>query len=314
MTKPTVAAEECTALGRTDRALESYPGREVALGELSVTRVLPIRGKRMVGPWCFLDRFGPLTFAGETPMDVAPHPHTGLQTVTWLFDGEVLHDDSLGSEATCRPGGVNVMTSGAAIAHAEQTPEANSGRLNGVQLWVALPDSARHMAPAFSAVERVPIAEQPAGLVQVFSGSLAGAASPAPHFSDLIGAEITVHPGHDLEIDVDRGFEHAVLLVDGDCAIDGDPLEPRRLYYLGQQRDRISFGSRQGGRVMFIGGPPFPESILMWWNFVARTPEEIAEARADWEAGRRFGEVTAYRGPRLPAPELARLARPNPMS
>ena len=314
MTKPTVAAEECVALGAATRALESFPGRDVNLGALHVNRVLPIREKRMVGPWCFLDRFGPLTFADDTPMNVAPHPHIGLQTVTWLFDGEVLHDDSLGSEAVARPGGVNVMTSGAGIAHAEQTPRANSGRLDGAQLWVALPEASRHVAPSFAGIDRVPVVEQHAGVVQIFSGSLAGKRSPAPHFTDLVGADVRVHPKHDLEIGVDRGFEHGVLLVDGDCAIDGESLEPRRLYYLGTRRDSVSFSSERGGRLLFVGGPPFPETILMWWNFVARTPEEIADARADWEAGRRFGEVTAYEGPRLNAPELAKLARPNPMS
>jgi redox-sensitive bicupin YhaK (pirin superfamily) len=276
--------------------------------------VLPIRDRRMIGPWCFLDRFGPLTFAGETPMDVAPHPHIGLQTVTWLFDGEVLHDDSLGSEAVGRPGGVNVMTAGDGIAHAEQTPRSNSGRLNGAQLWVALPEATRRTRASFEAIERVPELESPDGIIKVFSGAVGGTHSPAPHFSDLVGAEVAIHAGHELDVGLDPGFEHGILLVDGDCSIDGQPIEPRRLYYLGTKRDSVCFATRAGGRVLFIGGPPFPEAILMWWNFVARTPEEIAVAREDWQAGRRFGDVHAYRGPRLEAPDLARLARPNPMS
>jgi redox-sensitive bicupin YhaK (pirin superfamily) len=151
-------------------------------------------------------------------------------------------------------------------------------------------------------------------LIQVFAGEHAGARSSAPHFSDLVGAEVRVHPRHELEVGLDATFEHSVLLFDGDCAIDGEAIEPRRLYYLGTQRASVCFSSRTGGRVLFLGGPPFPETILMWWNFVARTPEEIAEARADWQAGRRFGDVRAYNGPRLEAPELARIARANPMS
>jgi redox-sensitive bicupin YhaK (pirin superfamily) len=314
MTKPTVGAEECTALGATTHMLESFPSKDVSIGAIHVMRALPIRERRMIGPWCFLDRFGPLTFAEELPMNVAPHPHMGLQTVTWLFDGEVLHDDSLGSEAVGRAGGVNVMTAGKGIAHAERTPHANSGHLNGAQLWVALPDAARNGAASFTAIERVPVAEAKAGLIKLFAGNLAGVTSPAPHFSDLVGAEVQVHPGHDLEVGVDDTWEHSVLLVDGECSIDGEQIEPRRLYYLGTHRGSVSFSSRAGGRLLFLGGPPFPETIMMWWNFVARTPEEIAEARADWEAGRRFGEVSAYDGPRLEAPELARLARANPMS
>jgi redox-sensitive bicupin YhaK (pirin superfamily) len=151
-------------------------------------------------------------------------------------------------------------------------------------------------------------------LITTFAGSLAGATSPAPHFSDLVGAEVTIHANHDLEIDVEPGFEHAVLLVDGDCSLDDQAIEPRRLYYMGTQRRSVCFRSRAGGRVLFIGGPPFPETILMWWNFVARTPEEIAQARADWQAGVRFADVRTYGGPRLDAPELSRLARPNAMS
>jgi redox-sensitive bicupin YhaK (pirin superfamily) len=309
-----VGAEECATLGGTGRTLEAYSSRDVSIGHLTVTRVLPIRDRRMIGPWCFLDRFGPLSFSDDKPMDVAPHPHTGLQTVTWLIDGEVLHDDSLGSEATARPGGVNVMTSGRGIAHAEQTPRRNSGQLNGAQLWVALPDRHRFVDPSFDGIERVPVIESPEGIVQVFAGSLGDVTSPGRHFSELVGVDLQVHPGAELGVDLRVDFEHAVLVLDGECAVDGETLQPRTLYYLGMTRRDASFSSRQGGRVMLIGGPPFTERILMWWNFVARTPEEIAQFRDDWEARRRFGEVPSYQGGRLAAPELARLARPNPLS
>jgi len=310
----TVAADECIALGATELTLEAYPSRDVSLGHLTVTRVLPIRDRRMVGPWCFLDRFGPLSFSDDKPMDVAPHPHTGLQTVTWLIEGEVLHDDSLGCEATARPGGVNVMTSGRGIAHAEQTPRRNTGRLNGAQLWVALPDEHRHIQPSFDGVERVPVIESVGGITQVFAGSLGGITSPGRHFSELVGADVQVHPGASVSMDLHRHFEHAVLVLDGECSIEGESLLPRTLYYLGANRGGVSFESRNGGRALLIGGPPFAERILMWWNFVARTPEEIAQFREDWELRRRFGEVPSYQGGRLAAPELARIARPGALS
>lgn len=302
------------ALGAEQRRLEGYPNREVSLGALSVSRALPIRERRLVGPWCFLDRFGPLTFTEGKPMDVAPHPHIGLQTVTWLHDGEVIHDDSLGYESVLRPGGVNVMTSGAGIAHAEQTPRENTGRLNGVQLWTALPDRDRHVAPGFAHVTEVPAVEWPAGIVQVFAGAFDGKSSPAPYYSPLLGADVRVHPRHELRLPLHLAYEHAILVMDGDCSVDGEPLTERKLYYLGSTRSEVGLSSHDGGRLLLIGGPPFPETILMWWNFVARTPEEIAEARADWEGQRRFGEVRAYHGPRLAAPSLTRLARPNPIS
>jgi redox-sensitive bicupin YhaK (pirin superfamily) len=309
-----VGAEECVALGAANPALDSYPNRELSLGSLAISRALPVRDRRLVGPWCFLDRFGPLSFTDGKPMDVAPHPHIGLQTVTWLLDGEVLHDDSIGSQSLLRPGGVNVMTSGAGIAHAEQTPRDHTGRLNGVQLWTALPGATRGMPAEFAHVPAVPVVESPHGRIQVFAGTLLGARSSAPYFSDLLGADLQLHPGRTLEIPLALAFEHAILVLNGDCSLNGQSLEPRTLYYLGTRRSAAAFASRDGARVLLIGGPPFPETILMWWNFVARTQEEIAQARADWEQHDRFGDVPAYDGPRLSAPSLVRFASPNPAS
>jgi hypothetical protein len=314
MSRPDTGAESVSAFTSTTACLEPYPSRTLTLGALEIARALPVRGRRLVGPWCFLDRFGPLTFVDGNPMDVAPHPHMGLQTVTWLLDGEIVHDDSLRAHARLQPGGVNVMTSGDAIAHAERTPRDHSGRLDGVQLWTALPEADRRGAPSFQHVAEVPVVEAPGGLVRVFSGALAGATSPARRFSELVGADLQVHRGEALSLDLDPRFEHAVLRLGGDAAIDGQPLDDRVLYYLGASRADVTVGSREGCRLLLVGGPPFPETILMWWNFVARTPEEIRDARADWVARRRFGDVPAYDGPRLAAPDLVRLAHPNPVS
>lgn len=314
MTDDTVAAETCLALGSAGAQLDPYPARESALGHLPVLRALPVKGRRLVGPWCFLDRFGPLSFTEGAPMDVAPHPHIGLQTVSWLLDGEIAHLDSLGSDGVLRPGGVNVMTAGRAIAHAERTPRDHTGRLSGVQLWTALPDLHRHDAPSFQHVAEVPRVETPGGIAHVFSGALAGAVSPAHHLSPLVGADLQVHPGARLTLPLEPAYEHAVLVLDGDATLDGQALAPRVLHYLGTRRAECTLASRAGARVLLVGGTPFPETVLMWWNFVARTPEEIRAARDDWEAHRRFGDVRAYAGPRLSAPELLRIARPNPVS
>jgi redox-sensitive bicupin YhaK (pirin superfamily) len=314
VSESTVAAEACVSIGASHQQFEAYPAREVSLGLLSVVRALPVKGKRLIGPWCFLDRFGPVSFGQEPAMDVAPHPHIGLQTVTWLLDGEIVHDDSLQQEAVLRPGGLNVMTSGHAIAHAERTPDANSGRLNGVQLWTALPDRDRHGEPSFQHLSEVPRLEPSGGIVQVFSGGLAGVVSPAGHFSDLVGADLQIHPRHEVTLPLQRQHEHALLVLSGDCMLEGQRLEERVLYYLGTQRSEMCVTSTAGARLLLIGGVPFPETILMWWNFVARTPDEIRTARDDWEAHRRFGDVPAYKGSRIPAPALVRLAPPNPVS
>jgi redox-sensitive bicupin YhaK (pirin superfamily) len=209
---------------------------------------------------------------------------------------------------------VNIMTTGRGMAHAEQTPRDHTGRLDGVQLWTALPDAHRATEPGFAHVLEVPAVEWPAGVVQVFAGTIGTATAPGPYYSDIVGADLRVHPGHALEVPVARTHEHAMLVLSGACALDGQPLEERMLYYLGTGRDSVCVSSDRGASVLLLGGPPFPETILMWWNFVARTPEEIAEAREDWEAHRRFGDVTAYQGPRLAAPQLTQLARPSPVS
>jgi len=304
----------CGAFDSEQLTITAHPTRETHLGSLQISRALPIRERRMVGPWCFLDRFGPLSFSDKKPLAVPPHPHIGLQTVSWLLEGEVLHTDSLNSEAVVRPGGVNVMTAGRGIAHAEETPTKNNGRLNGVQLWVALPDQHRDTTPSFTHVAQVPVSEFKGGLVKVFAGEMHGSSAPAPYYSEILGAEVIVHPTQTLTKELQYPFEHAVLLLDGDCALEKQELSFNTLYYLGPCRESLEIKSQSGCQLLLIGGPPFPSKILMWWNFVARTPEEIRQARADWDAMRRFGEVTGTDLQRLSSPDLARFANPNPVS
>jgi hypothetical protein len=286
------------------------------LGGFTVRRFLPRRERRMVGAWCFLDAFGPLTFGAKKVMDVPPHPHIGLQTVSWLADGEVLHNDSLGARAVARPGTVNVMTAGRGIAHAEETPAQNSGRLHGFQLWVALPDADRHVEPAFVHEASLPTVELPGGRATVFAGALAGARAATRTFSPIVGVELTAAAVGCLHVPLDPEFEHALLPFEGHAELDGQSVASDTLYYLGTGRRALALRAGSGPwRALLLGGVPFRETILMWWNFVARTPDEVREAREDWQAGRRFGEVRAYAGARLDAPPLA--ARPvpaNPMS
>jgi len=292
--------------------VEQHRSRETELGALKIWRALPVHGRRLVGPWCFLDRYGPLSFTDEKAMDVAPHPHIGLQTVSWLIEGEVVHHDSIGGEGLVRPGGVNVMTAGAGIAHAEETPRRNIGRLNGLQLWIALPDAYRNVAPSFQPVPEVPKLELRGGVAQVFMGEVEGARSPADAYADGIGVDLEIHRGETLSLPARADREHALFVLDGHADFEGQPLAINTLYYLGTDRSDLALRSATGARVLLLGGVPFAERILMWWNFVARTPEEMAAARADWEEGR-FGNVP-YDGPRIPAPPLAKLAPPNPAS
>ena len=305
---PAAEAQECSALPREGPAIEALPDRAVRLGALEVHRVLPVRGRRLIGPWCFFDRFGPLTFAADKPMDVAPHPHIGLQTVTWLLSGEVVHNDSLGNECLVRPGQLSLMTAGRGIAHTEETPRDNTGRLDGVQLWVALPDQSRTVSPVYQCTAAIPIVELAGGRVSVILGDYSGASSPGNQFSPGLGAEVSFDAGTRLCLELHREFEYGAMLVSGDASVSGERLTLNTLYYLGAGRNEIVIHSNCGGRLILLGGPPFAETIVMWWNFVGRSAEEIAKARADWEsletADLVFGRVPRYQGPRLKAPEL----------
>ncbi len=243
-------------------------------------------------------------------MDVAPHPHIGLQTVSWLLEGEVSHHDSLGLEGTAVPGALNLMTAGRGIAHAEETPPGNGGRLHGVQLWVALPLASRDTAPSFESHRDLPSLAAPR---RKGHGHHRHARRRALPRSGLLSDRRRRGLGRSRRapcgLPLDPDFEHALVPLAGAGRLEGQPLASDTLYYLGcGRRDLALEVGQEPFRALLIGGAPFGETILMWWNFVARTNDEIVAAREDWQAGRRFGEVGAYAGKRLPAPPF--LARP----
>jgi quercetin 2,3-dioxygenase len=290
--------------------LEATPARHTTIGALEIRRALPLRDRRLVGPWCFLDRYGPVTFRDDLPMDLAPHPHIGLQTVSWLLDGEVLHRDSLGSEALLRAGGLNLMTAGVGITHSEDTPMRNSGRLSGVQLWIALPDATRHIAPSFEHHAESPIVNLGDGSLTVFLGEAAGVVSPATTFSPMTGAELHLARGGSVTVPLRPDFEYSLFVLEGEAQLEHERLLPDVLYYLGMSRHEMQISTAAGARILLLGGAPFGEEILMWWNFVARTHEELVAATEDWSHGRRFGRVPGNPKPPIPAPPLRGRAHP----
>jgi quercetin 2,3-dioxygenase len=293
--------------------LEITAARSARVGHMTVRRMLPLRLRRSVGPWCFIDHYGPHDVDGVSGMMVPPHPHIGLQTVTWLLAGNVLHRDSLGSEQMIRPGQLNLMTAGAGIAHAEESPAAHDPVLHGVQLWVALPEASRRVAPAFEHHAELPDVALPGFRTTVFMGELAGSESPATAFSPIVGAEMTAAgAGASCALPLRPDYEHVLFVVTGQADVDGAVLTPGQLLYLPNERDRASVTVPDGSTLMLLGGEPLGEPLLMWWNFVARTPEEIEAATASWRAGE-FGEVGGYQGEPMPAPQLdaARLRRPR---
>jgi redox-sensitive bicupin YhaK (pirin superfamily) len=269
-----------------------------------VRRMLPQRVLRTVGAWCFADHYGPDDVSHTAGMQVGPHPHTGLQTVSWLLEGEIVHRDSLGSLQRVGPGELSLMTSGEGIAHSEESPQSDRPRvLSGVQLWVALPESARHGAASYEHHTNLPVVEHGALLATVVLGEHAGVQSPGATYTRLVGLDVRV--AGDGLLPLAESFEHAAFVLAGSAVVDGEHLEVGTLLELGRDRTEVAV-SGEGARVMVLGGEPLGEPLLLWWNFVCRSGEEVAQARADWEAGsERFGEVVGYPGPRLSAPPLA---------
>ncbi|MFE4798262.1 pirin family protein [Streptomyces sp. NPDC056708] len=283
--------------------------RHVRLGESTeVRRLLPNLGRRMVGAWAFVDHYGPDDIAGEPGMQVPPHPHMGLQTVSWLHDGEVLHRDSLGSLRTIRPRELGLMTSGRAISHSEESPKSHARFLHGAQLWVALPDAHRHVEPHFQHHTELPTVTAPGLAATLILGELDGATSPGTAYTPIVGADLALSAGAEARLPLDPDFEYAVLSMSGQAEVGGVPVLPGSMLYLGCGRTELPLRADTDAGLMLLGGEPFEEEIVMWWNFIGRSHEDIAQARADWATGARFGEVHGYEGGRLPAPELPPVA------
>ena len=298
----------------TEPDAELLHPREVPLGgprAMRVRRVLPNRDRRMVGAWCFADSYGPTGIAGQPGMQVPPHPHIGLQTVTWLVEGEVWHQDSVGSRQLVHPGELPLMTAGRGIAHSEQSPPEHSPTLYGAQLWLALPEGSRHAPPAFEFHSSLPRHELRQGSITVLAGVVDGVVSPATTYSPLVGASLDLSAGGQLSVPLEPGFEHAVLALSPGLTVEGEPVPAGSMLYLGRGRRAVGLTAETAGQALLLGGEPFAEDLVMWWNFVGRSHEDVVAARTTWEAehdtdapDRRFGPVPGYDGPALPAPAL----------
>ena len=281
--------------------VEVVEARESVVGTMTVRRALPKARRRTVGAWCFVDHVGPLAVGPDGGIDVGPHPHTGLSTVTYLLDGEVLHRDSLGSEQVVAPGQLNLMTAGRGLSHAEEPTGRYAGPMHGVQLWVAQPEGTRHGAPAFEHHGELPHVELPGVEIDLLVGDLAGARSPARQDTPLVGASLRLQPGS-CTVPLDPAHEHLAVVLDGVLLVGGVPLEPGRSGYLGLGRDEVELVAPDGAVVLLLGGVPFEEQLVMSWNFVGRSREEVDAAAAQWNAGAdRFGRV-ATDAARIPAP------------
>lgn len=294
---------DCAAASAQPMA-QRIEASSTVLGEgLRIRRAMPSRHRRMIGAWCFLDHFGPLDVTQGRGLRVGPHPHIGLQTVSWLLQGEILHRDSLGSMQLIRPGQLNLMTAGRGISHTEESPLERSQQLHGAQLWIAAPESARHGEPAFSHHAALPVIQSNGLRITVLLGEAFGERSPGRVFTPLVGMELkTTEPVHS-KIPMAPGFEYGVLVLDGTAVIAHETLEPGTLLYLGCGRESLEITTAGPACLLLVGGEPFREPMLMWWNFVARDKQEITQVCRDWNAAAEYlGDVRGYDGERLAAP------------
>jgi quercetin 2,3-dioxygenase len=285
------AAASAVLASPAARQVSLEPGRRTTVGQLPVRRVLPRRPRRTVGAWCFADHMGPVPVSQEHGADIGPHPHMGLQTVTWLVSGELRHRDSLGSDQVIRPGQLNLMTAGNGVAHSEENTGRYRGDLQGIQLWVAQPESTRHGGAAFEHHADLPQLELGGARVTVVVGDFDGQASPARRDTDHLGVDLVLSsPGSVLPLRPE--CEYALIVLEGEVALGDRVAQPGVLAYLGTGRDECPLGVRVPTRALLIGGVPFPEPVFMWWNFVARTREEVSAARRQWtDDDGRFGTV-----------------------
>ncbi|WP_036596590.1 pirin family protein [Ottowia thiooxydans] len=274
---------------------QRYASRISVVGEdTPVARALPYRERRTVGAWCFLDHAGPQQFAPGKGMHVGAHPHIGLQTFTWLIEGEVVHRDSLGNEQVIRPGQVNLMTAGRGISHTEDSLHDGT-QLHAAQLWIALPQGEHEREPAFENYPDLPALDVGGFRATVLAGTAWNKTSPASIHTPLVGIDFAASGAAQTEVPLRADFEYAAMALRGTLSVGGEPIKPGEWLYFAPGRSTLEVSCGADAQLLLLGGVPFGEDIILWWNFVARTQAELEQALADWNAhpntGGRFGRV-----------------------
>lgn len=282
--------------------LNRYPGRVADVGGVPVLRALPNRARRMVGAWCFLDHAGPSHFDEGPGMQVGPHPHTCLQTFTWMIEGEVLHRDSLGSEQPIRPGQVNLMTAGKGIAHSEES--LGKPDFHAVQLWIALPKDQRFMPPRFQHYPVLPQFSRQGLQMTVLAGEWEGQRAPTEVHSPLVAVDMEASQPTSATLALRPDFEYGVLCLYGDLQVNGQTAAANELIYLPKGGSAVDVQCGANSRFILLGGEPYEGGVLIWWNFVGQNQEEIEGFLANWNQGIGFGEPVASPLPPLTAPTL----------
>ena len=292
--------------------IQEFPLRRAEIGQGTVIkRALPSRHKRMIGAWCFLDHAGPVHFPQGDGLDVGPHPHIGLQTFTWMIEGTMMHTDSLGTHQLIQPKQVNLMTAGYGISHTEVAPESET-QMHAAQLWIALPDDKINMAPRFDHYPELPVVTQDGIELTVLVGEFLQTKSPVKVHSELLGVDLRSSESQSTVLPLNPKFEYGFMALEGTASINGHELNEDNMVVLEPGLTQVKIDLHAGGRVLLLGGEPFESPILLWWNFVGRTQEELNIAREQWiNQDERFGSIPDYDGPRLEAPAFPDKMRPS---
>lgn len=292
--------------------IQDFPIRSAEIGRGTVIkRALPSRQKRMIGAWCFLDHAGPVTFPQGDGLDVGPHPHIGLQTFTWMIEGTMMHTDSIGSKQLIRPKQVNLMTAGYGISHTEVAPDTET-RMHAAQLWIALPDDKINMAPQFDHYPVLPVVEKDNIEFTVLVGEFMNTVSPVQVHTELLGIDFFAKQQTKTRIPLNPKFEYGFMALEGDAIVNGHDLNSDNMVVLEPGISQIEVELPKGSRLLLIGGEPFESPILLWWNLVGRTQEDLKTATEQWiNQDARFGTIPDYDGPRLEAPAFPDKMRPS---
>lgn len=295
-----------------NKFIQDFEIRSAEIGKGTVIkRALPSRHKRMIGAWCFLDHAGPVHFPQGDGLDVGPHPHIGLQTFTWMIEGTMMHTDSIGSKQLIRPKQVNLMTAGYGISHTEVAPDTET-KMHAAQLWIALPDDKLNMAPQFDHYPELPVVIREGVEFTVLVGEYLDTTSPVKVHSELVGVDLTAQESTTTRIPLNPQFEYGFLALEGNAIINGHELTDDNMVVLEPGLNEIEIQLYAGSRLLLLGGEPFESPILLWWNLVGRTQEELKIAREQWiNHDARFGTIPDYDGPRLEAPAFPDKMRPS---
>ncbi len=283
--------------------IQDFQIRSAEIGKGTIIkRALPSRHKRLIGAWCFLDHAGPVVFPQGDGLDVGPHPHIGLQTFTWMIEGTMMHTDSVGSKQLIRPKQVNLMTAGRGISHTEVAPDDET-HMHAAQLWIALPDDKLNIDPRFDHYPELPVVQKDGIEYTVLVGEFLNTISPVQVYTPLLGVDLSAKETVTTRLKLNPAFEYGFMALEGTAIINGHELDEDNLVVLEPGLTEIEIQVHKDSRLLLLGGEPFESPILLWWNFVGRTQEELSIAREQWINGdARFGFIPDYDGPRLEAP------------